>query len=134
MRAPSGRIAVTARVDTPTSRVGDPVTLTVSVRGTGNVSLFPRPSIALPWGDAVNGAERVAIDSGVALVQGRKEFEWVVTPRREGTLEVPALRYPYWNPYTEQYEGGPDVARSPCAWGAERSRRVRAWRSTARRA
>ena len=99
-----GRIAVTARVDTPISRVGDPVTLTVSVRGTGNVSLFPRPSIALPWGDAVNGAERVAIDSGVALVQGRKEFEWVVTPRREGTLEVPALRYPYWNPYTEQYE------------------------------
>lgn len=99
-----GRIALAARVDTPTSRVGDPVTLTVSVRGIGNVSLFPRPVVALPWGDAVNGAERVAIDSGTSLVQGRKDFEWVVTPRREGTLEVPALRYPYWNPYTEQYE------------------------------
>lgn len=99
-----GRLSVSARVDTPTSRVGDPVTLTVSVRGAGNVSLFPRPSVSLPWGDAVNGAERVAIDSGVTLVQGRKEFDWVVTPRREGRLEIPALRYPYWNPYTEQYE------------------------------
>lgn len=99
-----GQIAVSARVDTPSSRVGDPVTLVVSVRGTGNVSLFPRPSVALPWGDAVSGAERVTIDSGTTLVRGRKDFEWVVTPRQEGTLEIPAVRYPYWNPYTETYE------------------------------
>lgn len=99
-----GRIALSAHVDTPTTRVGDPVTLAVTVEGVGNVSLFPRPRVALPWGDAVSGAEHVAIDSGTALVQGRKIFEWVVTPRREGALEVPALRYPYWNPYTEQYE------------------------------
>ncbi|MCC6928636.1 MAG: BatD family protein [Gemmatimonadaceae bacterium] len=99
-----GRLSVSARVDTPTSRVGDPVTLTVSVRGAGNVSLFPRPAVSLPWGDAVNGGERVAIDSGVTLIQGRKDFDWVVTPRREGRLEIPALRYPYWNPYTERYE------------------------------
>jgi len=99
-----GRIALSARVDTPSSRVGEPVTLVVSVRGIGNVSLFPRPLVRLPWGDAVNGAEFVAIDSGTLLVQGRKDFEWVVTPRREGALQVPALRYPYWNPYTEQYE------------------------------
>lgn len=99
-----GRIALSAHVDTPTTRVGDPVTLAVTVQGVGNVSLFPRPVVSLPWGDAVDGAERVAIDSGTALVQGRKTFEWVVTPRREGALEVPAVRYPYWNPYTEQYE------------------------------
>jgi hypothetical protein len=99
-----GRLSVSARVDTPSARVGDPVTLVVRVQGTGNVSLFPRPSLALPWGDAVNGAERVAIDSGLSLVQGRKDFEWVVTPRREGTLTVPSVRYPYWNPYSEQYE------------------------------
>lgn len=99
-----GRLTLAARVDTPSSRVGDPVTLVVSVRGVGNVSLFPRPQLALPWGDAVAGAERVAVDSGTVLIQGRKDFEWVVTPRREGTLEVPAVRYPYWNPYTETYE------------------------------
>ena len=99
-----GRLALSARVDTPTSRIGDPVLLVVSVQGVGNVSLFPRPRVELPWGDAVSGAERVAIDSGTALVQGRKDFEWVVTPRREGALELPALRYPYWNPYSEQYE------------------------------
>lgn len=99
-----GQIAVSARVDTPSSRVGDPVTLVVSVRGTGNVSLFPRPRVALPWGDAVSGAERVIIDSGTTLVRGRKDFEWVVTPRQEGMLEIPAVRYPYWNPYTETYE------------------------------
>lgn len=99
-----GRIALSARVDSVTSRIGDPVSVIVSVRGIGNVSLFPRPRLALAWGDAVNGAERVSIDSGTALVQGRKDFEWIVTPRQEGALEIPAVRYPFWNPYTEAYE------------------------------
>ena len=99
-----GRLSVSARIDAAAARVGDPVTLVVRVQGTGNVSLFPRPALSLPWGDAVTGAERVAIDSGLPLVQGRKDFEWIVTPRREGTLTVPAVRYPYWNPYTERYE------------------------------
>lgn len=99
-----GRIALSARVDSAAARIGDPVSVIVSVRGVGNVSLFPRPRLALAWGDAVNGAERVSIDSGPPLVQGRKDFEWIVTPRQEGTLEVPAVRYPFWNPYTEAYE------------------------------
>ena len=99
-----GRLTVGARVDTPSSRVGDPVTLTVTVSGVGNVSLFPRPSVVIAWGDALTGAERVTIDSTATLVQGRKEFEWVVTPRREGSLQLPTVRYPYFNPYSERYE------------------------------
>ena len=99
-----GRLALTARVDTSGARVGNPVTLTVSVSGVGNVSLFPRPSVAVAWGDVVSGAERVTIDSASTLVQGRKDFDWLVTPRQEGMLQLPALRYPYFNPYTEQYE------------------------------
>ena len=99
-----GRLQMKARVDTSRTRVGDPLTLTVTVSGVGNVSLLPRPALAVPWAETVNGAERVTIDTTSPLVQGRKDFEWVVTPRREGSVEIPEVRYPYWNPYTERYE------------------------------
>ncbi|MEO6446762.1 MAG: BatD family protein [Gemmatimonadaceae bacterium] len=99
-----GRLSLSARVDAASSRVGDPVTLIVTVSGVGNVSLFPRPAVTLAMADVVRGAERVHIDSAASLISGGKDFEWVVTPRAEGTLEIPALRYPFFNPYSERYE------------------------------
>ncbi len=99
-----GRLSLAARVDTQQSRVGDPLTLTVSISGVGNVSLLPRPVLSVPWGETVAGAEHVTMDTTSALVQGRKDFEWVVTPKREGSVEIPQLHYPFWNPYTERYE------------------------------
>lgn len=99
-----GRLSLAARVDTQQTRVGDPLTLTVTVSGVGNVSLLPRPVLSVAWGETVAGAEHVSMDTTSALVQGRKEFEWVVTPKREGNVEIPEMRYPFWNPYTERYE------------------------------
>ena len=37
-------------------------------------------------------------------IGGTKEFDWVVTPRVPGRVEVPPLRYPYFDPYARQYE------------------------------
>ena len=128
-----GRLALGARLDTTDARVGDPVTLVVSVRGTGNVSLFPRPHLALAWGDAVSGAEHVSIDSGTTLIQGRKDFEWIVTPRRAGRLEVPAVRYPFWNPYTEAYEVAVTAAIPLTVGGGTLAARVDATADTAPR-
>ena len=99
-----GRLGVGARLDTVQPRVGDPLLLTLIVRGVGNVSLFPRPELRIPWARAVPGPERVRVDSSAVLISGAKEFDWVLTPAHPGPHEVPAIRYPYFNPYTEQYE------------------------------
>lgn len=99
-----GRLALGARLDTVQPRVGDPLLLTLIVRGVGNVSLFPRPQLRIPWAQAVPGPERVRVDSSAILISGTKEFDWVLTPAEPGSHEVPAIRYPYFNPYTEQYE------------------------------
>jgi hypothetical protein len=42
-------------------------------------------------------------------IGGTKEFDWVVTPRVPGRVEVPPLHYPYFDPYARQYQ----VAESP---------------------
>jgi tetratricopeptide (TPR) repeat protein len=99
-----GRLSVRARADAATPRVGVPFTYTVTVSGIGNVGLFPRPALEVPWAHTVIGPERVRVDSGAMLISGDKHFEWVVTPRDAGDQRVPELRYPYFNPYTERYE------------------------------
>ncbi len=99
-----GRLSLEAHVDSGTAKVGDPLVLTVRVTGDGNVSFFPRPEVRVPWGQLVPAEERVQLDSSATVVRGAKEFDWVITPARSGEVEVPQIRYPFFNPYTERYE------------------------------
>ena len=84
-----GDLRVAARLDTVGSRVGDPMTLTLRVSGTGNVKLFPRPAFGLPWASLVKGDERVQVDTAARRIAGAKEFDWVLTPRIAGELDLP---------------------------------------------
>jgi len=99
-----GKLRITAKLDTSKSRVGDPVLLTLSVRGEGNVKLFPRPSVSLPWATLVPGQERVTVDTTAQRVRGRKDFDWVLTPKVAGELDLPPVQYSYFNPDTRRYE------------------------------
>jgi hypothetical protein len=99
-----GRLRVAAVLDTVGSRVGDPMVLTVRVSGTGNVKLFPRPVIGVPWATLVKGDERVAVDTTAMHIGGSKEFDWVLTPKVAGELDLPPIRYSYFNPEARRYE------------------------------
>jgi hypothetical protein len=99
-----GSFAVESRADGGALRVGAPFTLTIRVRGAGNVSFFPRPALTLPWGQMVAAGERVSIDSSTSTLRGWKEFDWIITPTRDGALEVPAVRYPFFDPVKKRYD------------------------------
>jgi hypothetical protein len=98
-----GDLRVRARVDTSFARVGDPLLLTVEVAGAGNVKLFPRPNVTVPWASIVRGDERVRIDSMSLRIRGAKEFDWVLTPKTPGELDVPPIQYSYFNPDQRRY-------------------------------
>jgi hypothetical protein len=99
-----GNLRVAAKFDTNGTRVGDPLLLTVRVSGTGNVKLLPRPLVGVPWGTLVKGDERVRVDTTARKIAGSKEFDWVLTPRIAGELDVPPIRYTYFNPDLRRYE------------------------------
>lgn len=99
-----GQMQVASQFDSVPSRVGDPMLFTMRVKGTGNVKLFPRPALAIPWANVVPADERVRVDSSGVRVSGAKEFDWVVTPRIAGEFDVPPLRYGYFDPARGQYD------------------------------
>ncbi len=98
-----GRFGVSTRVDTRTPRAHDIVTVTVRVEGAGNINLLPRPTLDVAWASVAPSSERVALDSSSNVVNGAKEFDFLVTPRDSGTAVVPAIRYSFYDPQSRQY-------------------------------
>ena len=100
-----GAIEVAANIDSSTEgRVGDPMLLTVTITGSGNVKLFPRPAMRVPWAGLVPADERVSVDSNDSRIGGQKEFDWVLTPRIAGEFDLPPVRYGYFDPWRRSYE------------------------------
>ena len=98
-----GVLRASVTIDSSTARVGDPLVLTMRVSGIGNVKLLPRPVLELSWASTVQGTERVSVDTSGAFVRGYKEFDWILTPSQAGRVEVPTLRYSYFDPYRGAY-------------------------------
>ncbi len=98
-----GRYTLAVAADAVPARVGDPLRLTITVSGIGNVNLLPRPRLRLDWASSVPAGETVNIVTDGARVRGSKSFAWLVTPRREGVQRVPSVRYDYFDPTDAQY-------------------------------
>lgn len=98
-----GQYTVAARLDAAEVMQGEPLLLTVRVYGVGNVALLTRPSIVVSWGTTVNGSERVAIDTSTRRVRGEKEFDFVITPRDTGAVELSPVTYAYFDPARSVY-------------------------------
>ena len=98
-----GDLAIVSKLDSPRGRVGDPMLLTVRLSGAGNVKLFPAPKLDIPWANLVRADERVQVDSTARRIRGAKEFDWVLTPKVAGELDLPPIRYGYFNPDTRRY-------------------------------
>ena len=64
-----GELTLASRTDAAGVRVGDPMLLTLSVEGRGNVKLFPRPAFSVSWGSIVAGQERVHLDTTMDVVR-----------------------------------------------------------------
>ncbi|MGH7590507.1 MAG: hypothetical protein ACREL2_03630, partial [Gemmatimonadales bacterium] len=79
-------------------RTGDPLSITVTLQGGGNVSLWPAPFIRWPTGLPVysDGTDdQIRTDSG--RVAGEKVFRYLIVPDSSGTLALPTIAYPYYD-------------------------------------
>jgi len=94
-------------------RVGEPVEVAATLRGTGNVSLWPPPALHLPPGFRSYPEETtVRITSFNGRVAGTKTFRYMAVPDSAGSFLLPTVRYPYFNSATGAYNVIEGAARS----------------------
>lgn len=83
--------------------VGDPVTLTMLVRGKGSLDRLTAPRL-----DQVESITRdfeVSSDIPAGQVEGdRKQFAITIRPLREDVKSIPAIPFSYFNPKSERFE------------------------------
>jgi tetratricopeptide (TPR) repeat protein len=94
-----GRFDVDVAVAPLTVTAGDPVTVTTTVRGEGNLDAAAAPAIAAT--DVLHVYPPQTAAAGAAA--GEKRFEQVLVPQRAGALALPSLRFSYFDPEARRY-------------------------------
>jgi hypothetical protein len=80
------------------------------VSGTGNVSLWPEPQVSWPASfHAYAGEEDTRIEPKDGVIAGAKTVRYLAVPDSSGSVLIPEVRYPYFDPDLKSYA----VARVP---------------------
>ena len=100
-----GRFQLSVEAQPTQVAVGDPVTLRVLVEGEGNMAAVQPLQVDAAAGvklydPKVEEEERVT--NGV--YGGRRLFEYILIPEQGGTVNIPPLRFAYFDPHQARYE------------------------------
>ena len=103
-----GKFSIAARADRTAIAVGEAVTLTLDIKGQGNLhSLRPPPLPHLDGWKTYEPKMTVTLDPG-ELVAGSKTIEYLLLPERAVTTMFPSFELPFFDPETSAYA----IARS----------------------
>ncbi|MGR3292650.1 MAG: BatD family protein [Candidatus Scalindua sp.] len=87
--------------------VGDPITLTINIRGEGNIQTIGEPLLA-PEGmkdfKAYNFETKVTITDRGDGIRGEKLFNKVIEPLSEDIDVIPGISFSYFDPGLEKYK------------------------------
>lgn len=97
-----GQFNVAASLDRPSVNVGEPITLSLTINGTGNVEQLPPPSVPQNWRATVTaGAYSNDIQNGIVV--GKRDYQLVFFPTNAGQQELPSIALNYFDPDTVAY-------------------------------
>ena len=99
-----GRFDISASADSTEGKVNEPVRLTVNISGEGNIEALPDPA----WPEFAGWRvieSPVSSDSHVVAgqVTGSRTYEITLVPEKARGLTIPEIRYPHFDPLSEQY-------------------------------
>lgn len=100
-----GDYEVRATLEPTAVPVGEAAVLTMQVQGTGNIKALPPPELPDVEGvDVFPPSEEAETEEEGTTIRGRKTFSWVLIPRDPGDIEIPAIRYPFFDPASRDFE------------------------------
>lgn len=98
-----GQFRLSAQLDRLTLGLGEAATLRVEIAGRGNLKWVERgPEVSLPGAKVYPPQVKSALQATPSGLTGSKTWEYVIVPETAGTLEVPAVTFPYFDPVSER--------------------------------
>ncbi len=92
-----GQFTMNATLDRQSVSVGQPVTMSLTVNGTGNVEQLPPPIVPEGWRLTVNtGGYSSDLQNG--LIVGSRDYQIVLFPANSGVQELPPITLNYFDP------------------------------------
>lgn len=93
-----GKFSFEAEYDKTKCNVGDPITLKVSYKGTGNLKLITSPKLEFPEEfEAYEPKTKDDYQNNGSTVSGTKTFEYVLIPQDGGKFKLPKYEFAYFD-------------------------------------
>ncbi len=100
----SGHFTFTGTVDRRTVKQNEPVTLTLTTEGEGNIETLERPPLpALANVEVYDSDVSSQLLERKDTVMGRKTFQVMLMPEVPGDLEIPPVEFSFFDPRAEKY-------------------------------
>ena len=99
-----GNFSTKTRIDSDQVEVGDPVRLNFSLQGQGNFAAIPAPELLSNKEFKVGPPAFLFEGNQETKFEGKQNFEFIITPLKEGSLDLPSIMFSFFDPYKERYE------------------------------
>ena len=103
-----GKFKISAEFDRAEVEVNQPVTLIVTVSGTGNIETLAEPTIPVManWRFSRSSGSQIATTVPLSkdVVEGSRRFEWSLVPLETGAQFFPGIEFTYFDPETAAYD------------------------------
>lgn len=99
-----GKFSLGASIDRTDVKANEPVKLTVTISGKGNISFIQLPAQTFP--DGIESFKPTASDSSTVSaegVEGSKTFSITLIPKKEGKYIIPGITFSYYDPKEKKY-------------------------------
>lgn len=100
-----GNFTATASIDRSKLTTDDVATLTLRIRGSGNLKLFDAPKLQLPNGlDSYDPNIVDTITGRTTTISGEKIITYSIAPRKPGDYQIPPVSLSYYDPSSGSYK------------------------------
>jgi hypothetical protein len=98
-----GNFKMEATMNKTSTKTNEPLTLNVSISGTGNFELLEMPKINLPTGFENYEPKVTENVKNIGKLRGSKTGEYLFVPRVVGIREIPPIEFSYFDPAKKKY-------------------------------
>ncbi|HSD63802.1 MAG TPA: BatD family protein [Ignavibacteriaceae bacterium] len=98
-----GSFSLNSQIDKNKTKTNEPVTLKLSIEGTGNISLLDMPEINLPAGFEKYEPKVNEQINRTGKISGKKTAEYLIVPRDAGKKEIPPVKFSYFDINKKSY-------------------------------